>query len=194
MAKKKILIINGHPDKESFCFALAAAYKKGAGDTGAEVQEINIRDLQFDPNLQYGYRKRCELEPDLIKARELILWSEHMVWVHPVWWGSYPAIMKGFLDRAFLKGFAYAARENSVFYDKLLKGRSGRIICTMDMPTWYYRLAYSRPSIKALKKVTLEFTGVKKVRVSAFGSIRNSNVTIRSKWLDKIEQLGRSCN
>lgn len=189
---KKILIINGHPDKESYCFALAAAYKKGALDSGAEVQEINIRDLDFNPNLQYGYRKRCELEPDLIKARELILWSEHMVWVHPVWWGSYPAIMKGFLDRAFLKGFAYAARKNSPFYDKLLKGRSGRIITTMDMPTWYFRLVYSRPSIKALKKVTLEFTGVKKVKVTAYGSIRNSTVASRKKCLKKVEALGQA--
>ncbi len=187
---KKILIINGHPDKESYCFGLAAAYKKGALASGADVQEINIRDLQFDPNLQFGYRKRCELEPDLIKARELILWSEHMVWVHPVWWGSYPAIMKGFLDRTFLKGFAYAARENSVWYDKLLKGRSARIICTMDTPPWYYRLMFSRPSINALKKITMQFTGVKKVGVSAIGAVRNSKESFRTKWLAKVERLG----
>ena len=32
---KKILIINGHPDKESLCFALAESYKKGADTAGA---------------------------------------------------------------------------------------------------------------------------------------------------------------
>jgi NAD(P)H dehydrogenase (quinone) len=35
---KKILIINGHPDKESFNFALAEAYKKGAIASGAEMR------------------------------------------------------------------------------------------------------------------------------------------------------------
>jgi hypothetical protein len=32
---KRILIINGHPDKKSFCFALAEKYKKGADSVGA---------------------------------------------------------------------------------------------------------------------------------------------------------------
>ena len=51
---KKILIINGHPDKESFNFGLAEAYKKGAISSGSEVTEIIIRNLEFNPNLQFG--------------------------------------------------------------------------------------------------------------------------------------------
>ena len=82
---KKILIINGHPDKESFNFALAAAYKKGAERSGAEVKEINIRELEFNPNLEFGYRKRVELEPDLIDTQAKLQWADHLVWVYPVW-------------------------------------------------------------------------------------------------------------
>lgn len=70
---KKILIINGHPDQESYNFALAAAYRKGAQSTDAEIKEIVIRDLDFNPNLQFGYRKRTELEPDLLEAQEKLL-------------------------------------------------------------------------------------------------------------------------
>ncbi len=36
--------------------------------SGAEVKEIVIRDLQFNANLQFGYQKRTELEPDLLDA------------------------------------------------------------------------------------------------------------------------------
>jgi putative NADPH-quinone reductase len=82
---KEILIINGHPDKESYNFALAAAYKKGAVSAGANIQEINIRDLKFNPNLEFGYRKRTELEPDLLKAQEQLKWADHLVWIFPVW-------------------------------------------------------------------------------------------------------------
>jgi putative NADPH-quinone reductase len=32
-------------------------------------------------------------------ARELILWAEHLVFVYPTWWGTMPALLKGFLDR-----------------------------------------------------------------------------------------------
>jgi len=85
MNPKKILIINGHPDNESFNFGLSDAYKKGTENSNAEVSVINIRELEFNPNLQFGYRKRTELEPDLLKAQELIKWADHLVWIYPVW-------------------------------------------------------------------------------------------------------------
>jgi len=39
---KKIVIINGHPDKESFNHALQRAYKNSALSTGNEVEEITL--------------------------------------------------------------------------------------------------------------------------------------------------------
>nr|WP_287423106.1 NAD(P)H-dependent oxidoreductase [Candidatus Brachybacter algidus] len=102
---KKILIINGHPNKESLNFGFAEAYKKGALESGAEVKEITIAQLKFNPNLEFGYQKRTELEPDLLESWEKIKWADHLVWVHPVWWGGLPAIMKGFIDRLFSSRF-----------------------------------------------------------------------------------------
>lgn len=188
---KKILLINGHPDKESYNFALADAYKQGAAKADAELREIRIRDLNFDPNLQYGYRKRTELEPDLQKVQELILWADHMVWIYPVWWGSVPAIMKGFLDRVLLPGFAFKHREGSPWWDRYLTGKTARLICTMDQPPWYYRIRYGAPSHHAIKKLTLKFCGVKKVKITSIGPIRNSKPEFRKKWISKIESLGQ---
>jgi len=82
---KKILIINGHPDKESFNYSLSEAYIKGAQKSEADIKKINIRELNFNPNLEFGYRKRTELEPDLLKAQEKLKWADHLVWVYPVW-------------------------------------------------------------------------------------------------------------
>jgi putative NADPH-quinone reductase len=55
---KKILIINGHPNHESFNFAIANEYHKGVMDSGAQVETITIADLEFNPNLKFGYQKR----------------------------------------------------------------------------------------------------------------------------------------
>jgi NAD(P)H dehydrogenase (quinone) len=188
---KKILIIQGHPDPESYNWALGDAYKKGALAIGAEVQEIKISELTFNPNLMYGYRKRTELEPDLLHAQTLITWAEHIVWVYPVWWGSYPALMKGFIDRVFLPRYAFEKKENSVWWNKLLKGRTAHIICTMDQPTWYYRVFYARPSTNALKKLTMQFVGIQSVKTTSIGPIRLSTEIFREKWLRKIEELGK---
>ncbi|NVO18630.1 MAG: NAD(P)H-dependent oxidoreductase [Bacteroidetes bacterium] len=189
---KKILIINGHPNKDSFNFGIATAYKKGASGSGAEIKEIIIRNLAFNPNLQFGYQKRTELEPDLLEAWEKIKWAEHMVWIHPVWWGGLPAITKGFIDRLFLPGFTFQNRENSAWWDKLLSGKSAHIITTLDFPSWYYKFAYGRPSVNQLKKSTLGFCGVKPVKVTYVGPIKASDPSTREKWLVKAEKLGKS--
>lgn len=188
--EKKILLLNGHPDKESFNFALADAYISGAKKSGAEIQVINVRELEFNPNLQYGYRKRTELEPDLLDAWEKIKWADHLVLVFPVWWGGLPAMTKGFFDRLFLPGFAFKKREGSLWWDKLLTDKSARIICTMDQPTWYYRWFNRAPSHHAVKRLTMNFVGVKPVKITAIGPIRLSTEAFRDKWLKKVERLG----
>lgn len=188
---KKILIINGHPDKESFNHGLSESYKKGAKKSGAEIKEINIRELHFNPNLEFGYRKRTELEPDLLEAQDKLTWANHIVWVYPVWWGALPAITKGFIDRVFLPGFAFKKREGSVWWDKYFTGKTARLICTMDQPTWYYKWINGSPSHKAMKKLTLNFIGVKSVQITSIGSLRLSTDKFREKWLTKVEQLGQ---
>lgn len=189
---KKILIINGHPDKESFNYALSKSYKLGTEKSNTEVKIINIRELNFNPNLEFGYRKRTELEPDLLETQNKLKWADHLVWIYPVWWGSLPAIMKGFIDRVLLPGFAFKKRANSLWSDKYLTNKTARIICTLDQPSWYYRWYYKRPSTNAMKKLTLHFIGVKKVKVTTIGPIRMSEEKFRKKWLKKVEKLGKT--
>jgi len=189
---KKILIINGHPNPKSFCFGIADSFKKGAVAARHEVKEIVIRDLNFNPNLASGYQQRTELEPDLLEAWNKIQWADQLVWVHPVWWGGLPAITKGFIDRLFLPGFAFQYRENSVWWDKLLVGKTAHIITTLDQPGWYYHIVYGRPSVNQLKKSVLEFCGIKPVKVTYIGPVRNAKIVMRDKWLQKVERLGES--
>ena len=60
----------------------------------------------------------------------------------------------------------------------------------MDQPPWYYSLVYGAPSHKAMKKLTMQFIGVRKVKITAIGPIRNSSSDFRKKWLTKVEKLG----
>jgi len=188
---KNILIINGHPDKESYNYAISSAYYKGTVESDANVKSLNLIDLKFNLNLQYGYRKRTTLEPDLIDAQEKLKWANHIVWIYPVWWGSIPAIMKGFLDRVLLPGFAFKKREGSVWWDKYFTGKTSRIICTLDQPPWYYKFINRSPSHYAMKKLTLNFIGIKSVKITTIGPLRLSTDEFRKKWLMKIERLGK---
>lgn len=189
---KKVLIILGHPNKETFCGSLAENYKKGAIRAGAEVQEIFVSDLNFDLVLHRSYKEIQDLEPDLIRAQELIKWAEHLVFVYPTWWATMPALLKGFLDRVFLPGFAFKYRENSSLWDKYLTGKSARLIITMDAPAWYNFLVYSNAGQKAMKRGTLQFCGIKPVRVTTIGSVKSLKKEQIINWLVKVEKLGES--
>jgi NAD(P)H dehydrogenase (quinone) len=190
MAGNKVLIINGHPDKESFCAGLSKAYQQGAEASKAEVTLINIRDLKFNPNLQFGYRKRTALEPDLISSIEKMKEADHLVWVFPMWWYGYPALMKGFIDRTFLPGITFEYVPGKAFPNKLFKGKTGRIIVTADTPRWYNSIFMQSPAIKQFKKGTLQFCGIHPVNVSYVAPIKGSTEAFRNKWLTKIRKMG----
>ncbi|WP_350291647.1 NAD(P)H-dependent oxidoreductase [uncultured Croceitalea sp.] len=189
---KHVLIINGHPDNQSFNYALSEAYTKGASNTNSKLSLVNISDLRFNPNLSFGYRKRMDLEPDLIDAIEKIKKADHIVWIFPMWWYGYPAIMKGFIDRTFLPGITYLPVEGKLFPDKLLKGKTARIIVTADTVSWYNRLVMKNPAINQFKKGTLEFCGISPVKVTYIAPIKNSSSGFRENWLRKIALLGNN--
>lgn len=188
---KNILIINGHPDKEGFCSALSESYKKGATAAGATCKLIHLIDLDFNPILTYGYRKISVLEPDLINAQQDILDADHLVFVYPTWWGTYPALLKGFFDRVFLPGFAFKYHKNDPFWDKLLKGKTARVIVTMDSPKWYNFFVYRSPGHNSMKRAILEFCGIKPVKITSFAPIKSSNDKKRKQWIAEIEKLGQ---
>ncbi|MHB0879566.1 NAD(P)H-dependent oxidoreductase [Paenibacillus sp. SEL1] len=189
---KKILVIQGNPVAGSYGEALAQFYVKGAKAAGAEVRLLQLSELDFNPNLLGGYRNKLPLEPDLIQAQESIKWAEHLVFVFPIWWGSLPALMKGFIDRTFMPGFAFKYQKGKPLPDKLLKGRTARLITTMDGPHWYYRFFQGQPGHRMMKDSTLHLCGVKPVHSTAIDLMNKLSDQQRNDWLSKVEQLGRS--
>lgn len=187
---QKILVINGHPDPESFNHAISNTYVEAAKGVGAEVKHLIISKLSFEPNLQYGYRKRMELEPDLLNSIEDIRWADHIVWVHPLWWLGLPAKLKGFIDRSFLPGITYGVDENMVPFG-LLDGRTSHIICTSDMPDFIYESEYSKACFVQMEKGILEPCGVRLTGTTFIGPMANSEDIWRKDWLLKITELAK---
>lgn len=188
---KKILVVLGHPDTKSLCATLSRDYVRGARAAGAAVKQLVLSRLKFDPILHDGYKTVQSLEPDLLRAQKLILWADHLVFVYPMWWGSMPALLKGFFDRVFHPGFAFKfATKDAYLWDKLLTGRSGRVMITSDGPPVAIRLLYSNPAIQAIKGMTLEFCGVAPVRVSQFGPVKHATAARMHLWRRKAEDLG----
>jgi putative NADPH-quinone reductase len=188
--KSRVLIVVGNSKPGSFCHALASQVEEGAVSRGAETKRIALDTLRFDPILRVGFGGDQPLEEDLVAAQEAIRWADHLVFVYPTWWGTMPALLKGFVDRVFLPGFAFQYRKGSALWDKLLKGRSAQLIVTMDSPPWYYRWLLGAPGHRAMKKGILEFCGIGPVAVKTLGGVRGSTPEKRADWLREARFLG----
>lgn len=186
-----VLLVMGHPRRDSLCAALAGAYLEGARSAGATVRTLVLADLEFDPHVRVDSPENQELEPDLERAARLLEWAEHIVFVYPTWWGTMPALLKGFLDRLVRPGTAFRYYgPGALDCEGLWTGKSAQIITTMDTPAPIYRWLYKGPGMHAMRNATLGFCGVKPVYALAFGPVRTSTPPKREVWLEKARRAG----
>lgn len=94
----KNLIVIGHPNKDSFCYnGILKTIKR---ELQKHNEEIKIIDLYRD--------SFARPRTDLIKQyQKLVLWSERIYFVSPVWWFRLTPRMEVFFDEVFIPGFAY---------------------------------------------------------------------------------------
>lgn len=191
MTKKKIFILLGHPLKDSMCGRFLLSYKKGAEEAGHEVRMTALGDMKFDPILWQAYRVIQELEPDLKKFQEDVHWADHFVIAYPMWWSSMPAMLKGLFDRVWLPGFAFHFNKHGMGWHKLLKGKSARVIVTMDSWPWVARFLFG-DSTNEISRGILAFAGFHPVKVKKFGPVKDATEHTKSCWEDEVHGWGVS--
>ncbi|WMR31148.1 NAD(P)H-dependent oxidoreductase, partial [Metapseudomonas otitidis] len=150
---------------------------------------LKLSEMAFDPVLHQGYDQSQPLEPDLLEAQRQIHWAQHLVFVYPIWWGGVPALLKGFLDRVLLPGFAFRYR-GPRSWDKLLQGRTADLLVTLDTPPWYFRWVYGAPGHRQMKRTILGFCGIRTRHLAEFAPVHTSTEEQRQAWLRRAETLG----
>jgi len=188
---ERIVLIDGHPDAGSFCAVLAQAYVEGAREASRDIATIVVRDLLFDPILRFGYRQEQPLEPDLLAAQETIRAATHVVWVAPMWWGGLPGLLKGFLDRTFIRGFSHRFDPARRIPVKLLTGRSATLIYTQSSPWLYTLLVHGDHFWRMVRKSVFEFVGFAPARRRCYASIKVCGPAARALMIGDARRLGR---
>lgn len=191
MKTKKIVVICGNPDSDSFTGSLLDHYQASAEDAGHEVKRFNLGDMKFDPILHKGYKEIQALEPDLITLRDAITECDHLVIAYPNWWCTMPALLKGLFDRFWLPGFAFNFNKETKKIEQHLTGKTSRVFILSGshspFKTWWKFGDYTNE----IQYGILEFAGIKS-RVTAYGPCEKVGDVCRNKWITQVEALGKA--
>lgn len=190
--RRRILLLQGHPDPAGgrFGHALAQAYGDGARAAGHVVEQITVAALDFPLLRSQAEWEHGALPPSLLPAQQAIARAEHLVLFFPLWLGDMPALMKGFLEQVARPGFAFQADGGNPFGRKGLAGRSARLVVTMGMPALLYRYYFRAHSVKSLERNILGFVGIAPVHETLIGLVDNLGDSGRAKWLARLHKLG----
>jgi putative NADPH-quinone reductase len=192
MSKRRILLLDGHPDPsdERFVHALAAAYRGGAEQGKHEVRYIRVADLEF-PLLRTQADYETGRPVAAIRSCQSALeWANHVVIIYPLWLGSMPALLKALLEQALRPGFAFSTAALGYRPLKLLGDKTAHIIVTTGMPGLIYRWYFRAHSVRSLERNVLRYIGFRRVRSTVIGNVAGMSSDRRATWLDRMRILG----
>lgn len=143
----KILYVVAHPQSQSLNQRLFDEAVDFLTQQGHEVKTSNLYQMGFNPvasfsdfgdapeplDTQYFMaqvqaRQHGTLAADIVEEQAKVSWSEHIIFQFPLWWFGAPAMLKGWFDRVFSKGFAYDS--GKVFEHGLLVGKTASLTTT----------------------------------------------------------------
>jgi NAD(P)H dehydrogenase (quinone) len=121
-----VLIVYAHSEPKSFTAAMKNLAVETLTRSGHAVRLSDLYAMQFAPAGGPGDSLRLSDEkffnylteqahasatglfaPDVAAEMEKVVWADFLILQFPLWWFSLPAILKGWIDRAFAIGFAY---------------------------------------------------------------------------------------
>ncbi|WP_163513182.1 NAD(P)H-dependent oxidoreductase [Fodinicola acaciae] len=151
----RVLWVYAHPEPRSLNAALRHEGLRTLTGLGHEIRQSDLYAMRFDPvvdrddfgagdgRLIVGDESRRayeggRLSDDIVAEQEKLLWSDTVVLQFPLWWFGMPAILKGWFDRVFVKGFGYGVTHpdgrTKRYGDGVLSGRRALVVVTAGSP------------------------------------------------------------
>lgn len=103
-------VIVAHPDTDSFALSVARTYCDAVAACGQTAVLRDLYRLEFDPVLKASERLPADPfipAPDVAGELDVIAGSGAFVLIYPLWFGTPPAILKGYVERVLGAGFSH---------------------------------------------------------------------------------------
>lgn len=174
-------------NETSFSTSVTEAVGKGLEKKSKAYNLIDLYKDNFNPVMTAeGEKLYCEGKPSdelVAKYQKILKESDEIIFIFPIWWNNVPAMLKGFIDKVFIKDFAFK-EENGRPKGLLTNIKSGLLITTSETDAAYIKNDLGNPIENTIIKATLEVVGMSNIKWI------NNNMASedKEKFLREIEQ------
>jgi putative NADPH-quinone reductase len=179
--------MDGHPDPDPrrYCHALAHAYVSGAAESGREARLALISEMDFPWIRSASHFSMPAQDADIKAAQADLAWAEHVVVIFPLWLGTMPSLLRGFLEQVARGGFGASLSG----WKPRGRGQSARIIITCDARAGLRHHFDFRS--RGLTSPLFDFVGSSPVRWTVLDRVSTSGSPIQNRRLVMVQGLGR---
>lgn len=117
------LIVVAHPNPGSLTHAIARQLSNGIEASRHTAEIADLAAEGFDPNFNLSdidlFHKKAPPPADVAAEHLRLQRADALALVYPIYWWSFPALLKGWIDRIFTQGWAYDETANGKILKKL---------------------------------------------------------------------------
>jgi NAD(P)H dehydrogenase (quinone) len=161
MEMSDTLLVYAHPNHKGHCGCFLQEIKKELERRKEPYEVLDLYAIGYDPVLkadEHYSSGSCSVAPQNKEFQAKIGNAKRLVFVFPVWWQSMPAILKGFIDRVLVAGFAF--RYVGKVPKGLLQGRKAAVFTSSGAPRFFTKMLYGDRALKGMVGDTLGFCGI----------------------------------
>lgn len=185
----RILVVFDHVRRNSYCGAVLDALMVGLAERGHDVELADLRAEGFDPRLPVAdepdWDDPAKVYSDAVLIEQArVARNDAIAFVFPVWWWSFPATTKGWIDRVWNNGWAYGAKKLDLKKALLIGTASGSAQS-------FQKRGYDQAMRIQLLTGTMEYCGIPQSRLHLIHDVTDDGEA-RRKGLESVRQLALS--
>lgn len=187
-----VAIIFAHPWHGSFNKAILDQITSTLEKKNKKYHIIDLNKDNFNPVMSEGelalFSKGQHKDPLVTNYQDILMKSDEVIFLFPLWWFDTPAILKGFFDKVMLKNFAYTESSTGL-KGKLTHIKSTKVITTGQSPRWYLKYFAGNLIQKTFINATLKGVGMNHAKWIHCGDVSKGAQAKREKFLQMIADV-----
>lgn len=182
------LLVAANPKSDSLTAHVAQRLEDALRPGGVEIADLAAEG--FDPRFtladRHVYLEGSGYPADVLREQRRLNGASHLVLVFPVYWWSMPALMKGWIDRVFVNGWAFDYAPTTGIVRKLQGLTVHLVPVAGDDASLYERHGYERALRTQIEHGIVDFCGARRGVTAFLYESEQDDALARQRSIDQV--------